>query len=77
MVSDYVTPFRNLCGNIRTLANITADQKKRGRNLMPGENIEQIAGVRLVWAVVEGQRDLLRTSLATAECSPEALAGWS
>lgn len=76
MVADYVSTLRNLGNDIRALANITADQKKRALSIMPPENIEQVERVRVIRPVVEGQRDLLRTSRTSAERASKPLAGW-
>lgn len=76
MVPDYVSALGNFCGDIGPVVHIAADHKKRGMNVVSGENIEQMEGVRVVRPVVEGQRDLLRTSLAAAESPPKPLAGW-
>jgi hypothetical protein len=73
MVSDRVSALGNLGGNTGTLAHVAANQKERSLNVIPGKNIEQMESVRVVRPVVEGQRNLLRTSLPSAESPPKPL----
>jgi hypothetical protein len=39
VVPNYMSTLRDFDGDIRPLAHITANQKKRGTNVMPGKNI--------------------------------------
>jgi len=75
VVPDSVTAFPNLGDDVRSLAHIPSNQKKRGLNAMPGENIEQMESVRIIRPVVESQRDLLRASLTAAKSGSKPLAG--
>ena len=47
-------------GNIRTLAHIFADEKKRRFGIVLGQHVQQMHGVRIVRPIVERQRDLIR-----------------
>jgi hypothetical protein len=56
--------------------HITANQKKRGVNVVPGKDIKQAKRVRVIGPIVESQSDLLRTTLPPAESPPKPLASW-
>ena len=77
MVPDYVSAPGNFGGDIGPLVHVAPDQKKRRLNVMSRKNVEQIESVRIIWPVIEGQCDLLRTSPAPAESLPKPLSSGS
>jgi hypothetical protein len=75
MVPDQVAAFSDLCRNFRPLAHVPSDKKKRCENVVLSQNIEQIQRVRIIWPIVKGERDLLRSTRQSVKRSPEPLAG--
>ena len=75
MVPDYVSTTGDFGNDVRSLADVTADEKERGMNVMAGENIEQMESVRIVGSIVEGQGNLLRAARAAAKSASKPLAG--
>jgi hypothetical protein len=77
VVPDYVSTLGNFGGDVGPLMDVAANQEERSLNVMPRQNVKQIASVRIVGPVVEGQCDLLRSSVTTTERASKPLPGWS
>src|SRR5689334_9273144 len=75
MIREDVPAVLDLKCNVRPLANIAANHKKRGMNVVLRENFEEIEGVRIVRPIVKGERNLLRSRREMRECATEPLAG--
>ena len=60
MVANFMSCSQYGAGNLRTLAHVLADKKKRGARIVPGQNIQQMHRVRIVRPIIERQRDLIR-----------------
>ena len=63
VIADYMASLCNVGGNIRSLPDITSDHEKRCMYVVLLEHLKQAQRVRIVGAVVEGQRNLLRPRL--------------
>ena len=55
MVADGVSRVANSAGDVRALANVFADHKKRGPRAVVRQDVEQMKSMRIVRAIVEGQ----------------------
>jgi len=60
MVPYQMTGLEYGAGQVGTNADIIANQKEDGADLMLGQEAEQLQGVRIIGAVIEGERDLVR-----------------
>jgi hypothetical protein len=58
VVADYVSTPGNFGDDVWTPTYIAANHKKGGMNVMPGENLQQMESVWVIWAIVESQCDL-------------------
>ena len=70
MIAHNVASLNNFAGDVRTLLHIAPDQKKSCLHAMPGENFQQSQSVRIIGAVVVGQRNLPRAARQSSESSP-------
>jgi hypothetical protein len=75
MVPNHVAAFRDLRRDFRPLAHIASDEEKRCENVVLRQNIEQIERVRIIWPIVKGERNLLRSARQSVKCPPEPLTG--
>src|SRR6266498_1773941 len=73
VIADHVAAFPHFQGNIRPSPNVTSDHKERRMNVVLRQNVEQMHGVRVVWPVVEGQRNLLAPAPQAVERSAKPL----
>src|SRR6266478_7756730 len=62
VIADYVSCLRYHARNIRALLHVAADHEERCPHTVIRQNIEQLQRVRIIWAVVVGQGDLLAPS---------------
>ena len=70
VVADNVAGLDDFAGDFRTLPHIASNQKKSRVHVVLGENFQQAQRVRIVGAVVVGQRDLPRSARQSREGSP-------
>ena len=70
VVADDVAGVDNFAGDFRTLLHVASDQKKSRVHAVFGEDFEQAQRVRIVGAVVVGQRDLTRAARQAGESLP-------
>ena len=59
MVPQQMAAFAYGPGNFRTPAHIAAHQEEGGPYLAAIQQIKQLLGVRIVGAIIEGERDFL------------------
>ena len=67
MIADNVAGLDNLAHDVRTLLHVASNQKKSCVNPVPGEDLQQTQGVRIVGAVVVSQRNLARSARQSRE----------
>jgi hypothetical protein len=58
VISDYVAASSNLSRDIGPLLHVFADLKERCMNVVLRKNVQQMESVRVVRAIVEGERKL-------------------
>src|ERR1043165_401183 len=58
VVSDFMPGGQHGASNFRPLAHVTSDQKERGLGIVFGQNVEQMHRMRIIGAIVKGQRHL-------------------
>jgi hypothetical protein len=75
VVADYVSTLGDFADDVGPLTDIAANQEERSLDIMSRQNVKQIARVRIVGPIVEGQCDLLRSSVAAAESASKPLPG--
>ena len=73
VVPDYMPLFRDLTHDVGPLLHVAAYQKKRCANVMLGQDIKQVQCVRIVRAIVDCERNLLRSTRQSAEGLAEPL----
>ena len=59
VISDRVSCLGDSPHDVRSLADITADQEERRFHLVASQHVQQVLGVRIIRAVVIGERKLL------------------
>ncbi len=69
VIADDVSCLRYRARNFGALLDEAADHEKRRSHAVLGQHIEQLQRMRIVWAVVVGQGDLLASTDSTSECS--------
>ena len=75
VIADDVAGFDDFAGEFRTLLDVASDQKKSRLYAVFGEDFEQAQRVRVVGAVVIGQRDLARAARQAGESFAQPLSG--
>src|ERR1700730_1475360 len=73
VVAHDVSSFDDLPYDFRPLLHIASDQKKSCANFVFGEDLQQTQGVRIVWPIVVGERDLLGATWQAGERAPMPL----
>ena len=76
MVPDHVSGLHQFTNNVGALLDVTADQKKCGMNIMPGQDFQQTQSMRIVGAVIVSERQLFLAALQPGERPSEQLPGW-
>src|SRR5205823_6448744 len=77
VIANDMPAFRDFCHDIRPLANVAPNKKKRRADIMLREDIEQLERMRIVWAIIKGERNLFRPARQAGEGTPEPLSGGS
>jgi hypothetical protein len=62
VVSDDVPSFYQFSNDVGTLLHIAPDEEKCSVNIVPGQDFQQALSVRIVRAIVESERQLLRSA---------------
>lgn len=75
VIADGVSSLDEAANDVGTLLNVTADQKKCGFDIGARENVEKLAGVGIVGAVVISQRQLLGFLRQARKTAPVELPG--
>ena len=70
VVADDVAGLDDFADDFRTLLDVASDQKKSCVHVVLGEDFQQAQGVRIVGAVVVGERDLARAARQSGEGLP-------
>ena len=70
VVPDHMSGLHQFANDVRPLLHIASDQKKRGVNIVPGQNVQQAQGVRIVGPIIVGERQLLRSAAQSGEGWP-------
>ena len=60
MIAHHMSCSNHFANDIRPLPHIAADHKKRGLHSVLRENLQHLQRIRIVGAIVKGQRQLLR-----------------
>ena len=60
VIPNYVPSLCHLARDVRPLLHKASDQEKRSADIVPCQNLQQAQRVRIVGAVIVGQRELLR-----------------
>ncbi len=63
MVTDQVPRPLHRANDIRSLPHEPPNHKKSRSHLVLSQDIQQLKGVRIVWAIVESQRNLIRIAV--------------
>src|SRR5438270_518516 len=58
VIANLMPRSLNGASNLRALANVFANQEKRGFGLMAGQHVQEAERVRIIGAVIEGERKL-------------------
>ncbi len=58
MISHHVPGFHKIAHDVGALLHIPANEEKRGPHILPRQNLHQSQRIRIVGAVVVGERDL-------------------
>lgn len=75
VIADHVAGLHEVADDVGALLDIAADQKKSRADVVTRKNLQQAKGVRVVWAVVVSERELLHPTRKAGECAAVPLAG--
>src|SRR5579863_5361798 len=75
VIADGVASRSDLACDIRPFFHVAADQEECGKYLVLGQDLQDAQGVRIVGAVVVGQRKSLRSHWQSGKSPAEPLAG--
>src|ERR1700731_3014960 len=67
VIADDVSGLPDGASNIGTLLHVAADHEERCMHVILGQYIEQPQRVRIVWPVIEGERDFFAASDTVGE----------
>jgi len=75
VIADDVSGLRHRERYIGTLPHVASDHEERRAHVMLRQHFEQLQCMRIVWAIVKGQRDLFAAARAVSKCLSVPLAG--
>src|SRR6266853_499525 len=75
VIADDVSGLRDRERYIGALPHVASDHEERRAHVVLREYIQQRQRMRIVWAVVEGQRNLFAAARAVSNCLSVPLAG--